>query len=82
MKKGLLTLLMLVIMLAIISLVLYIFFDTMNQTALIVGAPLMFIYSMICFFAKKIRSVIIIWWGILSLITTVWWVYLLIEGMN
>lgn len=50
-----------------------------SKVALVVGIPLSFVYSMICFFNKRVRSKMTIWWGTLSLLSCVWWIYLMIK---
>ena len=47
------------------------------KNGLIVGVPLSFLYAMVSFFYKRVRSVMSIWWGILSLLTCFFWIYLL-----
>ena len=77
MKKIISNLIMFVVLIAIIALVMTIFYKTMNYSGLYVGIPLMIIYSIVCFFIKRVRSKMTIWWGILSLITAGYWISLL-----
>jgi len=70
---------MFVILIAIIALVMTIFFKTMSMSALYIGIPLMIIYAIVCFFIKRVRSMMTIWWGILSIITAGWWIFLLTQ---
>ncbi|MDP8204438.1 MAG: hypothetical protein P9L95_07895 [Candidatus Tenebribacter mawsonii] len=77
MKKIVSNLIMFVVLIAIFVFVMAIFFKTMNMSALYIGIPLLIIYAFICFFIKRIRSIMTIWWGILSIIMAVWWFFLL-----
>jgi hypothetical protein len=62
------------------ALVLLILFKTPNsKIGLLVGVVLSFIYAMVCFFNKKVRSKMTRWWGYLSLLTCAWWIYLLTQ---
>lgn len=51
------------------------FSEIHSKVALFIGIPISFIYAMVCFFNKRIRSKMTIWWGILSLATCVLWMY-------
>jgi hypothetical protein len=79
MKKFKSNLIMFLIFVAYIAITMVIFAKTFpnSKVALLVGIPLSFIYSMVCFFNKRVRSVMTIWWGILSLLSCVWWIYLM-----
>ena len=79
MKKIVSNLIMFVVLIAIIALVMTIFYKTMNMSALYIGIPLMIIYAIVCFVIKRVRSKMTIWWGILSIITASWWIYLLAQ---
>ncbi|GHT51319.1 hypothetical protein AGMMS49982_08420 [Bacteroidia bacterium] len=50
------------------------------QIALFVGIPVSLIYALVCFFSKKIRSGVTIWFGILSILTCAYWCWLLINS--
>lgn len=79
MKKFVSNLIMFIVFVAYVALVLFIFYKTMDNTALIIGIPLAVIYAIVCFFIKRVRSKMTIWWGILSLLTAGWWIYLLTQ---
>ena len=76
--RGILGIIVLVLI-AYVALVIYIFYQTMDETALFVGIPLAIVYAFVCFFIKRIRSKMTIWWGILSLLSAAWWIYLLTQ---
>jgi hypothetical protein len=81
MKKFISNLIMFLVFVAYLALTILIFVKTFpdSKIALLVGIPLSFIYSIVCFFNKRVRSKMTIWWGILSLLSCVWWIYLLIK---
>jgi len=74
MKKTASNIIMLIVLVAYVALVMFIFSKTMDNTAFFVGIPLAIIYALVCFFVKRVRSMITIWWGILSLLTAGWWI--------
>lgn len=79
MKKFKSNLIMFLIFVAYFAIVILILVKTFpdSKIALIIGIPISFIYAIVCFFNKKTRSVMTIWWGILSLLTCAWWIYLI-----
>jgi hypothetical protein len=79
MKKFKSNLIMFLIFVAYLAITIFIFVKTFpdSKVALLVGIPLSFIYSIICFFNKRVRSKMTIWWGILSLLSCAWWIYLM-----
>ena len=79
MKKIVSNLIMFIVFIAIFAAVVFIFYQTWDSTALLVGIPLAIIYTVVCFFIKRIRSLATIWWGILSLASAAWWIYLLTQ---
>jgi Cu/Ag efflux pump CusA len=81
MKKFVSNLIMFIVFIAIFALVVFIFYETWDETALIIGIPLAIIYAIISFFIKRIRSKMTIWWGILSLASAAWWIYLLTQNI-
>jgi len=70
---------MFLIFIAYEAIVIFIFIKTFpsSKVALLVGIPLSFIYALVCFFNKRVRSRMTIWWGLLSLGTAIWWIYLM-----
>lgn len=68
---------MFLILIAYLAIVILIFVKTFpnSKVALLVGIPLSFIYAMVCFFSKRVRSRMTIWWGILSLGSCALWIY-------
>lgn len=79
MKKIVSNLIMFLVFITYVALVLFIFYKTMDNTALIIGIPLSIIFAIICFFNKRVRSKMTIWWGILSLLLAIWWLFLLTQ---
>ena len=81
MKKIKSNLIMFLILIAYLAITILIFVKTFpdSKVALLVGIPLSFIYSIVCFFNKRVRSKMTIWWGILSLLSCVSWIYLMIK---
>jgi len=79
MKKFKSNLIMFLIFIAYEAIVIFIFIKTFpsSKVALLVGIPLSFIYTLVCFFNKRVRSRMTIWWGLLSLGTAIWWIYLM-----
>jgi len=80
-KKFKSNLLMFLILIAYLAITILLFVNTFpdSKIALMVGIPLSLIYSIVCFFNKKVRSKMTIWWGILSLLTCLWWIYLITQ---
>jgi hypothetical protein len=72
---------MFLIFVAYLAITILIFIKTFpsSKIALVIGIPLSLIYAIVCFFNKKVRSKMTVWWGILSLLTSLWWIYLLIQ---
>ena len=79
MKKFVSNLVMFVILIAYLALTVFLFVKTGSKGVLILGVVLALAYSIVCFIYKRIRSKMTIWWGILSLITAFWWIYLLVK---
>jgi divalent metal cation (Fe/Co/Zn/Cd) transporter len=81
MKKIKSNLIMFLIFVAYLAITTLIFAKTYpdNKVALLVGIILSFIYSITCFFNKRVRSKWTVWWGILSLLSCGWWIYLMTE---
>ena len=79
MKKFVSNIIMFILLFAYFGVVMFVFYKTMNNTALFVGIPLAVIYAFVCFFVKRVRSSWTIWWGILSILTACWWIYLLTQ---
>ncbi len=77
MKKFVSNLVMFVILIAYFALTIFLFMKTGSKGVLILGVILALAYSVVCFVFKRIRSKMTIWWGILSFITAIWWVYLM-----
>lgn len=78
MKKLKSNFIMFLILIAYMAIVILILSKTSpSKIALIIGIPISFLYSIICFFNKKIRSVMTIWWGILSLLSCILWIYIM-----
>jgi hypothetical protein len=78
MKKLKSNLIMFIILIAYFAIVILIFYKTYpSNIALVVGIPISLVYSFMCFFNKRIRSKMTIWWGILSFLSCVWWIYLM-----
>lgn len=79
MKKVKSNLVMFLIFAAYLAVTIFIFIQTFpdSKIALVIGIPLSFIYAMFCFFYKRVRSKMTIWWGILSLLSIAWWIFLL-----
>lgn len=78
MKKLKSNFIMFLILIAYMAIVILILSKTSpSKIALIIGIPISFLYSTICFFNKKIRSVMTIWWGILSLLSCILWIYIM-----
>jgi predicted nucleic acid-binding Zn ribbon protein len=78
MKKLKSNFIMFLVLIAYMAIVISIFIKTApSKVALLIGIPISFIYAMVCFFNKRIRSTMTIWWGILSLATCVLWIYLM-----
>ena len=79
MKKFKSNLIMFLIFVAYLAITILIFVKTFpdSKVALLVGIPLSFIYSIVCFYNKRVRSKMTIWWGILSLLSCAWWIYLM-----
>jgi hypothetical protein len=79
MKKFKSNLIMFLLLITYEGIVFFIFAKTYpSKIALVVGIPLSFIYSMVCFYNKRVRSRMTKWWGILSLLSCAWWIYLMI----
>lgn len=70
---------MFLVFFAYLAITILIFIKTFpsSKIALVIGIPLSLIYTIVCFFNKKVRSKMTIWWGILSLLTCLWWTYLI-----
>jgi len=81
MKKFKTNLIMFLIFVAYLAITILIFIKTFpsSKIALVIGIPLSLIYAIVCFFNKKVRSKMTVWWGILSLLTSLWWIYLLTQ---
>jgi hypothetical protein len=81
MKKFKSNLIMFIVLLAWVGVFVAVYVATLPdiQVAFGVGIPLAFIYAMVCFFSKRVRSRMTVWWGILSLGSCVWWIYLLVK---
>jgi hypothetical protein len=81
MKKFKTNLLMFIVLATYLAITFFIFFKTFpsSKVALVIGIILSFVYSMISFFNKKVRSKMTVWWGFLSLLSCAWWVFLMIE---
>ena len=79
MKKFVSNLVMFVIFIAYLALTVFLFMKTGSKGVLILGVILALAYSIVCFFYKRIRSKMTIWWGILSLATAIWWIYLMTQ---
>jgi hypothetical protein len=77
MKKFVSNLVMFVIFISYVALTLLLFMKTGSKGILIVGAIMAIVYSVVCFAFKRIRSKMTIWRGILSLLTGIWWIYLM-----
>ena len=79
MKKFKSNLIMFLIFVAYLAITILIFVKIFpdSKVALLGGIPLSFIYSIVCFFNKRVRSKMTIWWGILSLLSCAWWIYLM-----
>lgn len=79
MKKFKSNLIMFLIFVAYLTITILIFVKTFpdSKVAILVGISLSFIYSIVCFFNKRVRSKMTIWWGISSLLTCAWWIYLM-----
>jgi hypothetical protein len=77
MKKFVSNLIMFLIFIAYMALIIILFKNSLSKGVLILGIILALIYSMVCFFYKRIRSIMTIWWGILSLASAIWWIYLI-----
>jgi hypothetical protein len=79
MKKFKSNLIMFLILIAYLAITILICIKTFpdSKVALLVGIPLAFIYSIVCFFNKRVRSKTTIWCGILSLLSCVSWIYLI-----
>lgn len=77
MKKFVSNLIMFLIFIAYIALIIILFKNSLSKGVLILGIVIALIYSMVCFFYKRIRSIMTIWWGILSLASAIWWIYLI-----
>lgn len=76
MKKLKSNFIMFLVLIAYLAIVILIFIKTSpSKVALLIGIPISFIYAMVCFFNKRIRSKMTIWWGILSLATCILWIY-------
>ena len=82
MKKFKSNLIMFFILMAYLAITILILINTFpdSKIALIAGIPLSFIYSMVCFFNKRVRSRMTTWWGLLSFLTFIFWCYLLFKG--
>jgi len=79
MKKFTSNLIMFIAFIAYEALVIFLFIENKEDTAFYVGIPLAIIYTIICFFIKRVRSRMTVWWGILSLLTATTWIYLLLN---
>lgn len=79
MKKFVSNLVMFVIFIAYLALTVFLFMKTGSKGVLILGVILALAYSIVCFVYKRIRSKMTIWWGILSLATAIWWIYLMTQ---
>jgi len=79
MKKFVSNLVMFVIFIAYLALTVFLFMKTGSKGVLILGVILALAYSVVCFVYKRIRSKMTIWWGILSLATAIWWIYLMTQ---
>ena len=77
MKKFVSNLVMFAILIAYLALTVFLFMKTGKKGVLILGILLALAYSTVCFFYKRIRSKMTIWWGILSLATSIWWIFLM-----
>jgi hypothetical protein len=78
MKKLKSNFIMFLILVAYMAIIILILAKTSpSKIALIIGIPISFVYSIVCFFNKKIRSVMTIWWGILSLLSCILWIYIM-----
>mgnify|MGYP000464541764 CR=1 FL=1 len=78
MKKLKSNFIMFLVLIAYMAIVIVIFIKTSpSKAALVIGIPISFIYAMVCFFNKRIRSKMTIWWGFLSFVTAIWWIYLM-----
>ena len=76
-KSNFIMFLILIAYMAIVIVILILSKTSPSKIALIIGIPISFLYSTICFFNKKIRSVMTIWWGILSLLSCILWIYIM-----
>jgi len=79
MKKFASNLVMFLIFIAYLALTVFLFMKSGSKGVLILGVILALAYSVVCFVYKRIRSKMTIWWGILSLATAIWWIYLMTQ---
>jgi hypothetical protein len=79
MKKTVSNLVMFLIFIAYVGFTIFLFMNTLTKEVLILGIIMAIVYSVICFVYKRIRSIMTIWFGILSLATAIWWIYLIAQ---
>ena len=81
MKKFKSNLVMFLIFIAYFAITIILFMKTAQsgggKGALVLGIIMSIVYALVCFINKRLRSKMTIWWGILSLASGIWWIYLL-----
>lgn len=78
--KYIYTLIMFLIEVVIIAMVVIVAVKNASYGVLLLAIPLNLIYGIICFTVKKGVRGLMIWWGILAMLSVVWWTYLIIAN--
>lgn len=82
MKKIVVNLIMFLVLIAYIGIMIFLYAQSWNNLILLVSIGLALVYALVVFFIKKLRTMVTLWFGILSLLMGGWWTYLFLQNIG